>query len=70
MDMGAGLSLFTCPFTRAMSEFVVESLTDSWKQPTQALSSGKQTFGCKYHRCADGKELDSYEMYMFVCQGK
>lgn len=61
IDMGAGLSLFTCSYARAMNEFVPES---------QALSSGEQTFSCKYHRCVDGKELNSYEMCLFVCQRK
>ena len=64
--MGAGLSLFTCPHTRAMNEFVAESPTNSWRQPTQALSSGEQTFSCKYHRCVDRKGLDSYEMCLFA----
>lgn len=70
IDTGAGLSLFTCSYARAMNEFVAESPPNSLKQPTQALSSGEQTFSCKYHRCVDGKELDSYEMCLFVCQRK
>lgn len=68
--MGAGLSLLTCPYTRAMNECVAESPTNSWRQPMQALSSGEQTFSCKYHKCVDGKGLDSYEMCLFVCQRK